>query len=195
MPIGAKSQFPAQDRQVKTLILPTFEILAAVAPDNSEIAGLEEKMRQKGCTESPVRINLDGVGQTLLLSPQGLDIYPLESPYKTGSPSDAVYLAIYETGKYRVMIQYLAPRQRSSHHYHPFATEAFDPISGELFIWYRHKFAFKVNNKMFVDREQSHLVFTGDQSAVSFILQSGENFEHAQLQRPDLKFLLDQIGL
>ncbi len=173
---------------------PELDIKAAISKDPSKVYLAESYMEKIAAQNGIDKLPLDS-GEILLLSAPTLEIFTLENPYKTGSPSDADYLAKYEDKGRRLLIQYLRPRQTTSHHLHGQTTETFEPMFGDFFIWYNQLRVITVATRIIVGPMQSHIGFTIDNPAITLIIQEGPNFEHQYLVKPDVEFLIAQAKL
>lgn len=174
--------------------LPELDIKIAISKDPRKVSLAESCMNLIGSPNGIVKLPLES-GEILLLSASALEIFTVENPYKTASTSDAVYLAKYEAEGLRLLLQYLRPRQTTSHHLHLETKETFAPIFGDLFIWHNQSQVIKVETKTLVGPRESHVGFTIDRPAITLVIQEGPNFEHQYLPRPDGAFLIAQTTL
>lgn len=174
--------------------IPELDIQVAISKDLSKVSTAESYMRSICAPNGIAKLPLES-GEILLLSAPALEIFSVENPYKTGSPSEAVYLAKYEAEGLRLLLQYLKPGQTTSHHLHLETKETFAPIFGDLFIWHNQSQVIKVETKTIVGPGESHIGFTIDRPAVTWVAQKGPNFEHQYLPRPNIDFLITQAKL
>lgn len=190
------------DRELKRSFLdgihffsfPALDIKAAISPDPSKV-DLAESYMERAVQNGIAKFPLD-TGEIFLLSAPTLEIFKVENPYKTGSPSDAVYLAKYEAEGLRLLLQYLRPRQTTSHHLHRQAKETFAPIFGNLFIWHNQSQIIEVRTETIIGPMESHIGFTIDNiPAITLIIQEGPNFEHQYLDKPNITSLIAKVKL
>lgn len=193
---------PGNEREINRSFLdgiylfsfPKFGIKAAISQDPSKVSLAQSYINLIGYPDGIAELPLKS-GGILLLSAPAFEIFTTENPYKTGSPSDADYLAKYEDKGRRLLIQYLRPRQTTSHHLHGQTKETFEPIFGDFFIWHTQSQVIKVTTRTVVDPMQSHIGFTIDRPAITLIMQEGHNFEHEYLPKPDIEFLIARAKL
>lgn len=193
---------PGNEREIKRSFLdgihlfsfPKFGIKAAISQDPSKVSLAQSYINLIGCPDGIAKLPLKSGGVLLLSAPE-FEIFTTENPYKTGSPSDADYLAKYEDKGRRLLIQYLRPRQTTSHHSHGQTKETFEPMFGNFFIWHNQFRVIRVAARTIIGPMQSHLGFTIDNPAITLIMQEGPNFEHHYLPKPDIEFLIDQAKL
>lgn len=174
--------------------LPEFDIKAAISKDPSQVSSAESYMNLISYPNGIAKLPLDS-GEIFLLSAPALEIFTVENPYKTGSPSDADYLAKYEAEGLRLLLQYLKPMQTTSHHLHLETKETFIPIFGDLFIWHNRSQVLEVKTETVVSPRESHIGFTIERPAVTLVIQEGPNFEHQYLPKPIIEFLIAQAKL
>lgn len=174
--------------------IPGLDIKVAISKDPSK-ASLAESYMELICSPNGIAKLPLKSGEILLLSASAWEIFTVKNPYKTGSPSDAAYLAKYEAEGLRLLLQYLKPRQTTSHHLHLETEETFAPIFGDLFIWHNQSQVIKVVTKTIVGPRESHIGFTIDRPAVTLVVQEGPNFEHQYLPRSNIDFLIAKAKL
>lgn len=185
---------PPGRSEIAIVELAKLDIKVAVAQTEEEVEKLIDGMNSTG---GKTKVSIVPVNGQFLLVSQHSDVetYDIKNPHRTGSPSEAIYLARYERKDAVVLVQYLGPNQSTSHHSHPQAAELYRKLSGELFIMCNGEKMFKVSGTTIVNPEESHIAFTTESSALTLIVQFGGNFEHIQQERPDQKFLAEQARL
>ncbi len=146
-------------------------------------------------SESPIFTS--SMGKDLwLIRGEGIEFHGLENPFKTGNDSDAIYLATAKLERGFLLVQYLPPMSRTSHHWHK-DIEIF-ANSGELLIWRNQKEVVPVKGLVRLESGESHIGFTTEKPAITYIYQTGKELIHEPLQKPSQKFLLQQaqqVGL
>ena len=94
-------------------------------------------------------------------------IFPDENRYKTGSKgSEAEYAMMHEDDDNLILLQVLGRKQHTSHHGHPYATEAFtgNLLGGPLYVYFNSR-VHKVGRDLFVGIVDNHMIFTSDESS------------------------------
>ena len=182
-------QFPASIQEIQ---FGSLKIFAAVAPNVEKADDIKSRIECTGRRDI-VKIPLDN--NILVLTTDGLETYSAENPYKTGSPSDAVYLARRKNAQGEFLVQYLQPGQRTSHHRHPSSVEVYQKLSGSLLILRSAREVTKLETKTIIAQDEPHIIFTGSEPAITLILLFGENTNHVRLRRPSFKSLMNKAAL
>lgn len=128
----------------------------------------------------------------LLRAGHGIEHFTLGDPLKTGSDSDAVYIArgVFEEGV--LLVQYMQPWKRTSHHHHEEEIEVYSGNDG-LLIWKGEREVVPVETVTKIGPKESHIGFTLNKPAITCIFNFGREVKHIPLpQRPSLKFLVEQ---
>lgn len=174
---------------IPEIVIGNLKIFASVASSQQGANDISERIRYYGRNDT-VQIPVDN--NILVLTTEGVETFSAENPYKTGSPSDAVYLARRKDESGEFLIQYLQPGQRTSHHKHPYCMEIYQKLAGDLLICRRAKEVMKLETKTIINQNESHIAFANSKPAITLILLFGSNTKHVQLPRPSFKFLLNK---
>lgn len=168
---------------------PDFDIRAGLAKNGNDESvlkaidslGPRSKIRQ-------IEIN----GDTLFISEEGLVLFTLEVPYKTGNESDAVYLARHQSEGLEILLQYMPPNSRTSHHWHD--GEIYIPVAGDFYVWRNQKEVVRIGRRVEINPGETHIGFTFNHPSITLIIAIGDIY-HNHLKRPPLDFLHEQAKL
>lgn len=139
---------------------------------------------------SQTPIFYSAIGQGIwLIRGERITAYTLENPFKTGSDSDAVYVATAFLENGILLAQYLPPFKSTSHHRH--GREIFSN-TGDLLMWKNEKEVMPVTGKITLQQQEAHIEFTANKPAFTFIYRPGKTLDHEDLPKPSMEFLLEQ---
>lgn len=167
------------------------KFLAAVVGDQNEADNVANKLNDRGHYVSQIPLG----ASTLVLTTNGMETFSLENPYTTGSPSEAVYLARHKEDNYELLVQYMGPNMRTSHHSHPYCIELYRELMGDFFMYLGQKEIIKLRGHNMVRQNEFHVGFTAASPALSLIVLVGSDFYHEQKERPPHEFLVEQARL
>lgn len=138
-------------------------------------------------------------GRRILVAAPGAEVGTIENPIKSKSPtSQGEYLLWKEIdlGKEKVLValQWLTLFVATSHHTHGTSSEIFRRLYGKLYNYHNYD-VIRVENLLYTRPGDSHLSFTIDQSALTLLIQRGQDIKHDYLPRPDYEFLRREAEL
>lgn len=170
----------------------SFVAIAYSRQDAVRLVSSVRTMQEYAGSDEPVLFN-NVENDIWLLRGKGVNLHGFENPFKTGNDSDAIYIATSKLEKGFLLVQYLPPMSRTSHHWHN-ETEIYSN-TGELLIWRNEKEIIPVRGLLTLKPGESHIGFTLDKPAITCIYQTGEELRHEPLKRLSMKFLIEQAHI
>lgn len=184
---------------IRLITTPDFGIkIAVIDSSNEQYYKYKDTMNTIGGVFEVKRIDLPNKKTVLLSVPEGPETFTVEKPYRTGSPSDALYLVKYDSPSnngseyHRALLQYLPPYTTSSHHFHPEATETFIPIEGDTYMLRKNQ-VIKINGETSIGRNEPHMVFSLEFPTLTWISLIGESIDHKQRRKPSITSLQQRL--
>ncbi|MCR4325059.1 MAG: hypothetical protein NUV69_05220 [Candidatus Curtissbacteria bacterium] len=179
---------------IPEILMPESEtsFRVAVARNQSELEGIHTQLNAEGRTDiAQIYVN----GKAVVVTTTGMKLYSMREPHKTGSPSDALYLARGSEKNLEILVQYLPPYQRTSHHRHPNAGELYQELDGNLFMLRNRSTVQRLTGRALITRYETHIGFTTDEPAISLVVLMGGDSTHTHVERPHHQTLIKKAQL
>src|SRR3989344_1700030 len=182
-----ETQHSSQNPEVQLLEQQIFDVhhvsgrlLTAIAYSEFEIEALSELIKKHDLTNSDVQTHFVGSSALLYLG-DGLRLYSIEEPFKTGSPeSESLYVAVGMFENCIFLAQYKRPNLRSSWHSHSPGEHFYNPDQN-AFKYRDDGRVSKVGSYTYVSANEPHMIYTLDRPAFTLILHEGTVLNHDQI--------------
>jgi len=183
-PTSRKPEVKLLDQLIFDVRHTSGRLLTAIAHNEFEIEALSGLIKRHSSTGSNVQTHLIG-STAFLYSGDGLKLYSIEEPFRTGSPeSESLYVAVGMFENCIFLAQYKRPNLRSSWHSHTPGEHFFNPDQN-AFRYRDDGHVSKVGSYTYVPANEPHMIYTLDQPSFTLILHEGTELNHDQiLDRP-----------